>query len=77
MTSLFLAAALDDRPITQRLFVGDERAEPIGEDPANHGFELQADGLAGQYNAPDKQRGGVFGTAKKMARSLKIRAVHP
>src|SRR5690606_36005455 len=41
------------------------------------GYELIADGLLGQYNAPDKQRGGVFGTAKKMVRALKIRGIHP
>ncbi|NKS56587.1 TraM recognition domain-containing protein [Rhodococcus hoagii] len=78
LTSLFLAAALDDRPITQVYsWVTNVQNQESVKILRNHGFELQADGLAGQYNAPDKQRGGVFGTAKKMARSLKIRAVHP
>ncbi|MFD5330025.1 conjugal transfer protein, partial [Streptomyces sp. NPDC127092] len=38
-------------------------------------YTLQADGLAGQYNAPDKQRGGVFGTALKMIHCLTIQSI--
>jgi len=78
LASLLLAAAVADRPITQ---VYTWVADP-SDDESVHllraaGYTLIADGLSGQYNAPDKQRGGVFGTAKKMVRSLKISALHP
>jgi len=78
LASLLLAAAVADRPITQ---VYTWVADP-SDDESVHllraaGYTLIADGLSGQYNAPDKQRGGVFGTAKKMVRSLKVSALHP
>ncbi|ANQ76166.1 MULTISPECIES: type IV secretory system conjugative DNA transfer family protein [Rhodococcus] len=78
LAALFLAAALDRRPITQAYtWVTDVQNQEAVKILRQHGYGLQADGLAGQYNAPDKQRGGVFGTAKKMIRSLKIRTIHP
>lgn len=78
LAGLFLAAALDRRPISQvyTWVTSVQNQEPV-KILRKHKYELQADGLAGQYNAPDKQRGGVFSTAKKMIRSLKIRAVQP
>ena len=78
ITALFLAAAIANRPITDvYTWVTDEQEQEAVVILRRAGYSLQADGLAAQYNAPDKQRGGVFGTAKKMIRSLKVSAIHP
>jgi type IV secretory pathway TraG/TraD family ATPase VirD4 len=68
---LLLAAALDDRPITQvYLWLTD----PTDDEPAvvlrRHDFPLSAAAVAGVVNAPDKQRGGVYGTAQQIASFL-------
>ncbi len=78
LASLFLAAAIATFPITQvYTWVSNEQDQSPVAILRGAGYELIADGLLGQYNAPDKQRGGVFGTAKKMVRALKIRGIHP
>ncbi|MEU0876819.1 type IV secretory system conjugative DNA transfer family protein [Nocardia brasiliensis] len=78
LAGLILAAALAKRPITQVFSwvtnVDDRSPSDI---LARHGARLIADALADQYNAPDKQRGGVFSTAKKMASCLKYERIRP
>ncbi|MFZ2175939.1 MAG: TraM recognition domain-containing protein [Rhodococcus sp. (in: high G+C Gram-positive bacteria)] len=81
LAGLFLAAAVDDRPITDvyTWATQEKNIEPVTilRAAGNGRYELQADGLAAQYNQTDKQRSGVFTTAKKMIRSLKLSALHP
>ncbi|MBB5918958.1 type IV secretory pathway TraG/TraD family ATPase VirD4 [Nocardia transvalensis] len=76
LTGLILAAALDQRPITQ---VFAWITKPDDKTPVQivtrHGFDLVAGSLASQYNAQVKQRDGVFATAKKMAAILKYRHI--
>ena len=77
LASLFLAAAVAREPITK---VWEWVTHPRDETPikllrdAGHGFS--ADGLAGQYQTDERTRSGVFGTAKKMVRCLKLTNVH-
>ncbi|AYD89927.1 conjugal transfer protein [Actinomyces sp. 2119] len=71
LAGLLLAAALDHRPITEVYTwltrPTDETAIDILRD---HGYTLTADQVAGVVAAPDKQRGGIFGTAMQMASCL-------
>ncbi|MEU4345429.1 TraM recognition domain-containing protein [Nocardia sp. NPDC023852] len=78
LAGLFLACALAKKPITQVFeWVTDPGEKEPVEICKNGGFGLVAAALSAQYNAPDKQRGGVFGTAKKMANCLKFARIHP
>lgn len=73
---LLLAAALDRRPITEVytwLTLPTERAA-IDILQAG-GYPLTAQNVAGVVEAPERQRGGVFGTARQMAACLTNRAV--
>ncbi|BDZ44018.1 hypothetical protein GCM10025865_33600 (plasmid) [Paraoerskovia sediminicola] len=76
LAGLLLAAALDGRPITAVYTwltrPSDETAVDILRE---HGFALTADQVAGVVAAPEKQRGGVFGTAQQMASCLTNRQV--
>ena len=76
LAGLLLAAALDGRPITD---VYTWLTRPTDETAADvlrrHGFPLTADQVAGVVSAPEKQRGGVFGTAQQMASCLTNRQV--
>lgn len=76
LAGLLLAAALDLRPITD---VYTWLTRPTDETAADilrgHGFTLTSDQVAGVVAAPDKQRGGIFGTAQQMASCLTNRAV--
>lgn len=76
LAGLLLAAALDERPITDvyRWITRptDETAVQILE---RHGYPLTADQLAGVIALPDKQRAGIYGTAQQMASCLTNRAV--
>lgn len=76
LAGLLLAAALDGRPITQ---VYSWLTRPTEDEPVaileRHGFQLTADQVAGVIAAPDKQRGGVYGTAQQMANCLTNRQV--
>ncbi|MFC8192492.1 hypothetical protein ACFUMH_12630 [Cellulomonas sp. NPDC057328] len=76
LAGLLLAAALDGRPITDVYTwltrPTDETAVDVLRD---HGFPLTADQVAGFVAAPEKQRGGVFGTAQQMASCLTNRQV--
>ncbi|KAA8884517.1 type IV secretory system conjugative DNA transfer family protein [Nocardia colli] len=82
LAGLFLAAAVGDRngsrPIVQ---VWEWVTNPGDTEPiellraARHHYT--ASGLASQYNADLRTRSGIFGTAKKMIRCLKLSNVHP
>lgn len=78
LAGLFLACALGGYPITKAFewVTKDSDQEPIRILDA-HGFPLLAGAMSDQYNAPDKQRGGVFSTAKKMASCLKYERIRP
>lgn len=76
LSGLLLAAALDGRSITD---VYTWLTRPTDETAVDilreHGFTLTADQVAGVVSAPEKQRGGVFGTAQQMASCLTNRQV--
>lgn len=76
LAGLLLAAALDGRPITNvytwLTMPSDDTAVEI---LRSHGFPLTAQQVEGVINAPDKQRGGVYGTAQQMASCLTNRQV--
>ncbi|MCY9785699.1 TraM recognition domain-containing protein [Nocardiopsis sp. EMB25] len=78
LANLLLAAALDSRPITG---VYTWLTRPTDDTAVHilteHGFPLQADGLSGIIEAPDKQRAGVFGTAMQMASCMTNRRIAP
>ncbi|MFD0366350.1 type IV secretory system conjugative DNA transfer family protein [Nocardia sp. GCM10030253] len=76
LAGLFLAAAVGKRPITQvYLWVTSPRDQAPVDLLTAAGYEMVAAGLADQYNAPDKQRAGIFATAKKMSACLKLSSV--
>ncbi|WP_156769597.1 type IV secretory system conjugative DNA transfer family protein, partial [Nocardia sp. 852002-20019_SCH5090214] len=72
LAGLILAAALAKEPITT---VFEWVTKQTDETPVrildDHGFGLVAGALSEQFSAPEKQKGGVFSTAKKMAAVLK------
>ena len=76
LAGLLLAAALDNRPITA---VYTWLTRPTDETAVDilreHGFMLTSDQVAGVVSAPEKQRGGVYGTAQQMASCLTNRQV--
>lgn len=78
LAGLFLAAALAKRPITQvfEWVTAEDDKTPV-EICKKGGFGLVAAALSAQYYAPDKQRAGIFGTAKKMASCLKFDRIRP
>ncbi|MEU2031878.1 type IV secretory system conjugative DNA transfer family protein [Nocardia amamiensis] len=82
LAGLFLAAAVGDRngsrPIVQvwEWVTNPQDTEPIELlRAARHHYT--ASGLSSQYNADARTRSGIFGTAKKMIRCLKLSNVHP
>lgn len=71
MANLLLAAALGNRAITQvYLWL----ADPTDDEPVailrDHDYEILAAALQGVINYPEKQRAGVFGTAKQIGSFL-------
>lgn len=76
LAGLLLAAALGNRPITD-VYVW--LTEPTNEIPVDilrdHGFQLTAAQVFGVIASPDKQRGGVYGTAQQMAACLTNRQI--
>lgn len=76
LAGMLLAAALDDRPITD-VYVWLTR--PTDEEPVEilrrHDYPLIERQVAGVVGAPEKQRGGVYGTAQQMAACLTNRQV--
>lgn len=76
LAGLLLAAALDGRPITDVYTWLTRPADDTAvEVLRQHGFPLTADQVAGVIDAPEKQRGGVYGTAQQMASCLTNRQV--
>lgn len=78
LAMLLLAAALSDRPISQvwEWLTNESNTEPARVlDLAGH--HLASKGLFGEYNSDPKQRSGVFGTARKMARILRSPELRP
>ena len=75
LASMLLAAALAHRPITQ---VFTWLSEPTNQEPVDilraWDYDLIAADVQGVIMSPEKQRGGVYGTARQMASCLKIRA---
>ncbi|WP_280340143.1 type IV secretory system conjugative DNA transfer family protein [Nocardia neocaledoniensis] len=78
LAGLFLAAAIAGKPITQ---VWEWVTNPQNSEPIEHlrgaGHDFTAAGLAMQYNAEQRTKSGIFGTAKKMVRCLQMSNVHP
>lgn len=76
LAGLLLAAALDNRAITQ---VYTWLTRPTDDTAVGilreHGFDLVADQVFGVVEAPERQRGGVYGTAQQMAACLTNRQV--
>ena len=76
LAGMLLAAALQNRPITQ---VFTWLSEPTNQEPVDvlraHDYDLIAADVQGVIMSPEKQRGGVYGTARQMASCLKIRAI--
>ncbi|GAB3186161.1 hypothetical protein GCM10027060_26580 [Nesterenkonia halophila] len=76
LSGMFLAAALSNRVITE---VYTWLTKPGDEEPADilrdNGFALKADQLAGIASAPDKERGSIYSTARRMAGCLTYRYV--
>lgn len=76
LAGLLLAAALDDRPITAVYTWLTRPTDTTAADILHaHGFTLTADQMHGVLAAPEKQRGGVFGTAQQMASCLTNRQI--
>ncbi|MDP9027397.1 MAG: type IV secretory system conjugative DNA transfer family protein, partial [Actinomycetota bacterium] len=75
LAGMLLAAALQQRPITQ---VFNWLSEPTNQEPVDilraWNYDLIAADVQGVIMSPEKQRGGVYGTARQMASCLKIRA---
>ena len=75
LAALLLAAACDHRPITDVYTWLTRPTDDTGVDILRDaGYPLTAEQLAGHIAAPDRQRGGVFGTAAQMASCLTNRA---
>lgn len=76
LKALLLAAALNAAPITQ---VYTWLTRPHDEAPADllrgAGFDLLADMVIGHIREPEKQRAGVYGTARQMVSCLTDRDV--
>lgn len=70
LAGLLLAAAVERRPITQ---VYTWLTRPSDTEPAEileREYPLTSDELRGVIHSPDRQRGGVYGTAQQMCRVL-------
>lgn len=76
LAALLLAAACDNRPITQihgwlTDFAEDEAVEILRQ----HGYPMNADGLSSIMNFPNETRGGIYGTALGYVTCLTNRTV--
>ena len=77
LAGLFLAAAVEEQSITRVWYwVTHPRDESPIQLLRDAGHVFTADGLTAQYQADERTRSGVFGTAKKMIRCLKLTNVH-
>ncbi|MBX3196227.1 MAG: type IV secretory system conjugative DNA transfer family protein [Microbacteriaceae bacterium] len=76
LAGMLLAAALDGVPITR---VFEWLSQPTNQTPVDilrvGGYDLIAADVEGVITSPEKQRGGVFGTARQMAACLKIQSI--
>lgn len=78
LANLLLAAAVDERPITQVYTWLTDPTDDIAVGILSRaGYPLQADSVAGAVNSPDKQRAGIFGTATQMVSCLTNRSIAP
>ncbi|MFC5128152.1 type IV secretory system conjugative DNA transfer family protein [Pseudoclavibacter helvolus] len=76
LAGLLLAAALDKRPITDvYLWLAKPDDEAAAVILQKHDYPLLAQQLRGVMRSPEKQRGGVYGTAMQMAACLTNRQV--
>lgn len=77
LAALFLAAAVGNYSIVQvwEWVTNSQDTEPI-ELLRGSDHQPMASGLAMQYNADPRTRSGIFGTAKKMVRSLQLSNIH-
>ncbi|MEU2258545.1 TraM recognition domain-containing protein [Nocardia xishanensis] len=77
LSGLILAAALDERPITDVFEWVTKSADRTPEKILDqHGFDLAAAAVSEQYTTTaDKQKSGVFATAKKMCSILKYQRI--
>ncbi|MFY7065498.1 type IV secretory system conjugative DNA transfer family protein [Nocardiopsis changdeensis] len=78
LAGLLLAAALDGRSILQvyTWLTRPHDDEAVGILSA-HEYNLVADNISGVVNSPEKQRGGVYGTAMQMVSCLTSRQIAP
>ncbi|MFL1376274.1 MULTISPECIES: type IV secretory system conjugative DNA transfer family protein [unclassified Nocardiopsis] len=78
LAGLLLAAALDRRSILQvyTWLTRPHDDEAVGI-LSRHGYSLVADNVSGVVNSPEKQRGGVYGTAMQMVSCLMSRQIAP
>lgn len=76
LAGLLLAAAVDNRPITDvyRWLTRPTDREPV-DILSRNGYDLISDQVSGVVFAPEKQRGGVYGTAQQMASCLTNRQI--
>ncbi|MEN8649748.1 TraM recognition domain-containing protein [Streptomyces sp. 21So2-11] len=78
LANLLLAAAESKAPITQvYLWLTKPKDDTPVRILRTHGHALPADSVEGVVTAPEKQRGGIYGTAMQMASCLVNPAVHP
>lgn len=76
LSGLILAAALDGRPITAVWEWVTRPADRAAVDVLMaHDYPLTADELNGIQSTPDKERGSIYSTARRMARCLTSKAV--
>ena len=74
LAGLLLAAALDERPITDvYLWLADPTDDRAVTVLRRDGYALEAAEVAGHVHAPDKQRAGVYATARGMVAFLRNR----
>ncbi len=77
LAGLILAAALAKKPITQAYeWITKKTDKSAVKILDQHDYPMVAASIAEQFNAPEKQKAGVFATAKKMASILKNQALH-
>jgi type IV secretory pathway TraG/TraD family ATPase VirD4 len=78
LTSLLLAAACDDRPITQiHAWLTDPNEDEAVDILRRHGYAMNADALSSIMNYADKQRDGIYGTALGYVNCLTNQTVAP
>lgn len=76
LADLLLAAAVANKPITQvYTWLNRETDETAADILREADYPLIADELSGIITSPDKQRGGIFGTARTMASCLTIKKI--